>query len=231
MFGRKKKLKELKLREQMIKQREIELQVMEETLNRNTPLSSEIQSVPNKLLDDFINLSTLTSTNLENFLKRLFYNSGYNAERTDKFDNGVDLFVTKGNNTWIIQAKGRTIKNNLMTYNEMICKGTIKKYVEKYANYPQNYNKVIIINSYFSEEAKKIAKEYNIELIDRAGLIHLIAKINPELISKAYIKLDDLEKCPKCKIAYKVLQKNRNNYTEFYACANYCGYKENYHKF
>lgn len=203
-------------------------------MNKNTPLLTDkgkLSEVSHKLLNDFVNLTTTVGIDLENFFENLFKSIGYNVEITAKYDNGVDLLIDKNGNSWIVQVKGTTIEDNLISHKNLIGKSIVEKYIGSYAKYSAHFNKVIITNGLFNEGAKEKAKQNNIELIDRVGLIYLIAKIKPELITKAYIENDHLEKCPQCH-NYKVLQKNTRTYQEFLSCENYknCGYSETYIK-
>lgn len=198
-----------------------------EELQRKIPLLENYKAINpklSKLAEDVINLPTLVDIPFENFLEKIFNSPGYSVERTKKYDNGTDLIVTKNKIEYFIQAKGHTVKNNLITYAEMNDTSVINKYINK-AKEHQNF--VIITNTYFSEKAKEIAEENNIELIDLKKLYFLIAKLQPMLMAEVITRLDNLENCKKCN-NHKLIRINPKTHEEFYGCSNYpyCNYKE-----
>lgn len=217
--------KKIREKEEQLRLKEIELNKREQELQNNVPLFQYETNESINLINDIINLPILVNKNLEKFLAQIFELSGYSVQPTDTFENGIDLIITKNATTWFIQVKGRTIKNNLLTYDEMIKEDIISKYVGKL----QNYNNVVIIaNTYFTSKAKIIAKNNNIELINLENLYTLIAKLQPELMADAYLRMDGLAKCPKCG-HHKIKGKfNKPPFREFYGCEKYpnCDYKE-----
>lgn len=146
----------------------------------------------------------------ELFLGDLFRISGYEVEVTQlRRDGGVDLYVRKDGNTFVIQAKkcklGLTGINGVREVREL---GGVLKPGEK---------GVFITLNYFSPDAKAYAEEYGIELIDKEKLIMLIAQLQPMLLAKAYYEkiIEDFPRCPKC--GSVMVKKNGR----FWGCVNY----------
>lgn len=107
----------------------------------------------------------MSGIEFEKYLKALLERRGYSSVRlTTTYDLGVDLIAKKGNETWAIQAK---------RYKNMVGLDAVRQVVAATAHYKCD-RAMVITNSYFTNNAQKIAKSSNCELIDRTALINLI---------------------------------------------------------
>lgn len=144
--------------------------------------------------DSVLNENDKKGLQFEVFLEKLFVISGYEVERTPyRGDGGVDLFIKKDNKCYAIQAKK--------------CKCDVQKLedVKKMREFAgivveEGYQKVFITTNFFTNEAKEQARKSNIELIDKIGLLRLVAQLQPQLMAKGYLKkhMGDLGFCKSC---------------------------------
>ncbi|MCX7870768.1 MAG: restriction endonuclease [bacterium] len=110
-------------------------------------------------INDIDNLDGLT---FEKYLEVLFKNMGYKVIRTPYVqDYGADLILEKDDIKTLVQAKRYKSKVGVKAIQEIVAaKGYYK------ADYA-----MVITNSYFTFNAKKLAKENNVELWNRKKLI------------------------------------------------------------
>ena len=150
----------------------------------------------------------------EVYLKVLFKELGYKTTVTKSSnDFGADLILKKNNKKIAIQAKRYKYKNTV----------GINAVQQIYASMPYyKVNKgIVITNSYFTKNAKILARHCNIKLIDRKGLVKLISR-NNQTITPKKIKntvAPKPRKCPVCKNPLTV----RYNKTgeDFFGCSQY----------
>lgn len=127
------------------------------SLRRNRPFNAHMVEV------DYMDASKA-----DYFLKPLFEAYGYNAEVVEKNDN-------KGGNL-ILSRKGIKTEVQAVCYGSNIDDFAIQQALERFANYKDSsYHKMIVSNRYFTKQAKKRAKRARIKLIDRDGLIDMVA--------------------------------------------------------
>ncbi|MCH5296054.1 MAG: restriction endonuclease [Ruminococcus sp.] len=215
LFGRIKKYK------QTIRDLEDKLEKSENAKNAKLFQQKKDISKNFGLVNDFKNLHQLTDIRFENFIRKVFKFGGYYNEGTDKYDNGSDLILSKEQNVFFIQIKGRKTKNNIIDKNDFIKEDDVYKYTNKLNDVK---NKVFITNTYFTENAIKILEKNNFEIIDLEKLYILIAQVLPELIAAAYMSVDGLEKCPNCNKHMCLC----HSYGDFYGCTSYpyCNYRK-----
>ncbi len=110
-------------------------------------------------INDIDNLDGLT---FEKYLEVLFKNMGYKVIRTPYMqDYGADLILEKDNKKTVVQAKRYKSKVGVKAIQEIVAaKG-----------YYKADHAMVITNSHFTFNAKRLAKENNVELWDRKKLI------------------------------------------------------------
>ena len=105
-----------------------------------------------------------TGEQFENWLKVLFEDYGFQVEKTKRTgDYGADLILKKGNDKIAVQAKRYKGNVGVKAVQEVI--GSAKYYGCNGA--------VVCTNSYFTENAKNLAKANEVILYDRDKLIEL----------------------------------------------------------
>lgn len=113
-------------------------------------------------------IDVMSGIEFENLIKEIFIFYGFETELTAKTgDQGIDLVAKKGNTTIAIQAKryGKSVGNHAV----MEAIGGKKHY---------NADSVIVVtNNYFTESAKTLAKENNVDLWDRKVLAEKIDEL------------------------------------------------------
>lgn len=135
------------------------------------------------------NVDLMTGVQFEEFLMALYIRLGYNVQLTKKSgDFGADLIIEKNGIKKLIQAKCYTTHKVSISAIQEIAGAK---------NHYKIFQAGVITNNYFTEPAKKLAYENNIELIDREKLVDLmsnneinVTQIVPE-IKKKTIKSDD----------------------------------------
>jgi Predicted endonuclease distantly related to archaeal Holliday junction resolvase and Mrr-like restriction enzymes len=197
--------------------------------------SMDMESISDDLVDTLINIhekevsesSKERGRCFEIFLENIFKGAGYKSELTSyNRDKGIDLYVEKAGIVSAIQAKKRI----LMT-TETIGVQDIKDFVYNVSRQKKRiiHKKIFITTHYFSSEAKELAKEEDVELIDKEGLVLLILQLQPLLLAKAYyVKMKgELKRCPLCGNTV-VNRYSKVTKTNFRGCSNYpaCLHKE-----
>lgn len=101
----------------------------------------------------------------ERYLQLLLSQRGYtNVRLTSQNDLGVDLIAEKDGEVWGIQAK---------RYRKQVGLDAVRQVVAAAKHY--NCTRTMVItNSFYTQNARTIARSMNCELIDRNGLIKLI---------------------------------------------------------
>ena len=108
----------------------------------------------------------------EQFLKRLFLFRGYKVTDTARTgDFGADLVLEKDGQTTVVQAK---------RYNNNVGSKALQEIYSAKAHYHAD-NMIVISNSHFTKQAEFMAKEQDIELIDREELIAIMDETKSEL--------------------------------------------------
>ena len=104
----------------------------------------------------------------ENFLAVLFQKSGYSVKRVGSFagDYGADLIIEKDNLKSVVQAKRYKSLVGIDSVREAL--GAIKFY--------QCQTSMVVTNSYFTNQARKLALVNQITLWDRNVLTEKILK-------------------------------------------------------
>lgn len=150
----------------------------------------------------------------EIYLKVFFKELGYKATITKSSnDFGADLILKKGDEKIVIQAKRYKYKNTV----------GINAVQQIYASMPYyKVNKgIVITNSYFTKNAKILARHCNIKLIDRKGLVKLInknnSKIEPQKIKRSVAPKQ--RNCPVCKNLLVVRHNKAGE--DFFGCSQY----------
>ncbi len=110
-------------------------------------------------------IDLMSGTDFEIFLEHLFLDLGYKVQRVGHLgDYGADLIIEKDNIKTAVQAKRWNSPVNIKAVQEI--------YTAK-AHYNATES-MVITNSHFTYNAKKLAKENNVELVDRSKLASLI---------------------------------------------------------
>lgn len=123
------------------------------------------------LSQENIDLDGLSGEQFEHFLYILFLELGYEVLKTAQTgDFGADLIIMKDQHKTSIQAKRYSSKVGVHAVQEVLAS---KKY------YKANGTAVITTN-FFTDNAKRLATANNVMLIDRNGLVKLIAERNKE---------------------------------------------------
>lgn len=124
------------------------------------------------------NISQLDSISGEDFeilLNDIFERLGYKCLLTKKsHDYGADLIVEKGKNKAIIQAK---------CYTKTVGVKAIQEIVSARNHYCVN-DTIVATNNYFSKEARLLAVENNVMLIDRDVLLEIVKKTEVKVSTK-----------------------------------------------
>jgi restriction system protein len=182
-----------------------------------------IQQMKKRYLESgMADVDNLSGEEFEYFLSTYFKTLGYKAKVTPAMnDYGADLIVQKDDVKIVIQAKRYKEKVGIKAVQEVIgAKGFYKA------------DKAMVITcSYFTPNAKNLAKECNIELWDRPMLKSIMEKVQgKELVDE--MKRDDefktlARKCPLC--GNKLILR-QGKHGDFYGCDNYpdCKFTKGY---
>lgn len=104
----------------------------------------------------------LTGKDFEKYLELLFSKSGYKVTRTKYIgDYGADLVIEKNGNRKVIQAKRWKGKVGVRSVQEVLAAKGYYKCQEA----------LVVTNSYFTNQAKVLAKANDVELWDRKKFI------------------------------------------------------------
>ncbi|WP_407058329.1 restriction endonuclease [Tigheibacillus jepli] len=116
----------------------------------------------------------------EAYLKVLFKSLGYRPMVTKKSgDYGADV-ILKGKNKIVIQAKRYGYKHNVGM------DAVREVFASKY--YYKADEAWIVTNSFFTKQAKELAKSCNVKLLNRYELEKFIVQINPEQSPKEVVR-------------------------------------------
>jgi restriction system protein len=148
------------------------------------------------------NIDKLSGEHFEEFLALKFKKLGYKVKLTPTTaDYGADLVIRKDKSKIVVQAKRWNSKVGVEAVQQVVAS-------MKYYNADRS---MVITNSYFTENAKILAKCNEVELYDRRKLYNLIeAKNNNEILKKTM--------CPKCG-ADLIIRSGK--YGDFYGCDGY----------
>jgi restriction system protein len=114
-------------------------------------------------------IDTMSGIEFEERLYHLFIDLGYKVSKTPvSGDQGADLIISKGKKTAAVQAK-RYYQKRKVT-NKAVQEALAGKY------YYKTTDCWVVTNTFFTEPAKKLAKEAGITLVDRQKLINLLNK-------------------------------------------------------
>lgn len=112
-------------------------------------------------------IDTLSGLEFEEYLSLLLKKMGYKVSLTKASnDYGADLILSKGSERGVVQAK---------RYSGTVGVSAVQQAYSAKAHYGAGYA-IVITNNFFSAEAKKLAKENSVFLVDRDGLQKLIQK-------------------------------------------------------
>lgn len=123
------------------------------------------------------NIDKLDGKTFEKYLEAFYERAGYNVERTKYIgDYGADLVLERSGTRKVIQAKRWKGKVGVKAIQE----ATAAK------GYYGCREAVVVTNSYYTEQAKQLARSNNIELWDRKKLIAALSGLSSatELTSK-----------------------------------------------
>ena len=185
-----------------------------------------------ELITDYKKIDKLTGTEFEEFCASLLRISGYDEVIVTPpvDDGGRDIIATKDGIQTDIEAKRWAITGteggtNQVGINEL----------KKFNSSVKGERKVFITSTYYTQQAHEYAETVGIELIDRKGLMMLIAKMCPEIFGKIMYdqSIDNLKDCPKCgnKMVKKYSEKTKGYYCAclgFYERPVSCEHRENY---
>ncbi len=126
-------------------------------------------------------LDKMTGEKFEAFLADMFRRKGYNVQQTPKSrDYGVDLIVERGGERFAVQCKRRSPESRQgpaaiqEVYSGKVfygCEGAL-----------------VVINAYFSEQAKEMAAKLKVELWDRHRLIAELAQTQTRMSWEEYLR-------------------------------------------
>ncbi len=125
-----------------------------------------IKRANQKLYDSGIDeVDKMSGRDFERFLKELFKKRGFTVKETAVVgDYGADLILEKLGKRFVVQAKRWKQNVGIKAVQEAV--GSIKHY--------NAHNGVVITNSYFTDNARELARSNSIELWDRDKLIDII---------------------------------------------------------
>lgn len=116
---------------------------------------------------NILEIDNMQGYEFEIFLKTLFTKLGYSAEVTKKSgDFGADLLLHKNNATIVVQAK---------RYEKHVGVKAVQEIYSSMAYYCAN-EAWVVTNNYFTRQAKELANNNGVRLIDREELVKLIAE-------------------------------------------------------
>ncbi|GFP74814.1 restriction endonuclease [Clostridium fungisolvens] len=148
------------------------------------------------------NIDKLSGEDFEEFLALKFKKLGYKVKLTPTTaDYGADLVIKKDKSKIVVQAKRWNSKVGVEAVQQVVAS-------MKYYNADRS---MVITNSYFTENAKILAKYNEVELYDRGKLYNIVEAQNNNTIFNEKI-------CPKCG-ANLVLRNGR--FGHFYGCEGY----------
>ena len=124
-------------------------------------------------------LRLMNPVEFEKVVANIWESQGWNVQLTPQSsDRGVDIIATKEetfeSRRYLIQAK-KYGKNNKVNSEE------IQRYAGLYARDEQVDSVFVVTSSSFTSEAKRVAENRNVEIINSTKLIELICKQNIEI--------------------------------------------------
>jgi len=133
------------------------------------------------------NIHSMTGTQFELYLKKIFENLGYSVQTTPQTnDQGADLIIHDQDESVAIQVK---------RYNQNVGNKAVQEVVAAISYYRTNRG-MVITNSGFTKSAYDLAYANNVELIDGQKLNFLIIQMENEINRKIKAALTNF--CPKC---------------------------------
>jgi restriction system protein len=116
-------------------------------------------------------LDKLNGEDFERYLEILFKKLGYQVQRTPyQGDYGADLILRRGDEQISVQAK---------RYNRAVGVKAVQEAVTAKDYYSCN-KAMVVTNSYFSRQARTLAKANNVELWDRNELVNRLLALKEE---------------------------------------------------
>jgi restriction system protein len=116
-------------------------------------------------------LDKLDGEDFEKYLELLFHKLGYQVKRTPyQGDYGADLVLEKVGVKTVVQAKRHTRSVGVKAIQEAI---TAKEYYKCNAA-------MVVTNSYYSQQAQKLAKANHVELWDRDYLVNTLLAVKDQ---------------------------------------------------
>jgi len=148
----------------------------------------------------------MSGTDFEMFLVSLFSKLGYKAQHTGETgDLGSDLIIEMGGVKIAVQAKRYTGNVGPDAVREV---NTVMR--------PRNCTLgMVVTNSYYTDEAKYLAKQNNIALWDRNDLVSNILKSQK---TGEVTSLEEIPLCPKCNSA---MIARSGKYGHFWGCPHF----------
>jgi HJR/Mrr/RecB family endonuclease len=113
-------------------------------------------------------VDNMNDKEFENYIKELFGNKGYKSRLTEKYPSefGADVLAYKGDEIIAIQCKHS--KNGARVDKQAI----LQLHSESKDHYKAT-KLIAVTNTYFNENAKKLAKLHNVEIIDRETILEI----------------------------------------------------------
>lgn len=113
-------------------------------------------------------IDEMSGIEFEMMLKHVFQKMGYKVEKTPKSnDYGADLILTKRGKKTVIQAK---------RYSNKVGISAVQQALSAQIFYDANES-VVVTNSYFTNQAKKMAITGKVKLIDRDMLKVILSRL------------------------------------------------------
>ena len=163
----------------------------------------------------------------ERFIAWLLKKQGYDVTLTQPFsDGGKDIIINIDEGEVYVEVKIRKTEG---------AHAIGKEYVNRLAKKVNGkvIKGIMITNHYFTSYAHELADMQQIELIDRKGLINLVSRICPDMVSKSFYERerDRIGACPKCE-GVLLKKQNRETGDYFKGCSNFhhhgCDYQEKF---
>ena len=130
-------------------------------------LIAEKEYEKNLSKSNIIEIDRMQGYEFEVFLKTLFIKLGYSAEVTKKSgDFGADLILDKNETKIVVQSK---------RYDNHVGVKAVQEIYSSMSYYCAN-EAWVVTNNYFTRQAKELANNNGVRLIDREELVKLIAK-------------------------------------------------------
>ena len=158
----------------------------------------------------------------EQLLLEYFLKMGYKGKLTSEYaDYGADLLLVKDSIKYVVQVKRWNQKVGLKAIQEAVA--SIKHYKADKG--------IVITNSFFTSNAKELAKSNAVELWDRNKLIYIMSQVKGQAmvtkIQNENPKVNAADICPRCGSGIVVKNGIRG---KFIGCSQFpkCRYSRNY---